>query len=281
MEKDKINFQAIVNFVLKNGEPFERSFLAALFNCSYIEKFSDQVKQYQNEDGGWIRLDADYKGKVSSVTCSIMLLSKLNCLNLHNELYDRTYRYLKMTQKEYGYWDEPRQIILSKPPRWFYPNCKENQIWFTNAVVRYLLSMGCEDQSLLDAGIGYVKQFYTKEGIQGYPHNNWMGIVTFSKSMDKLSKEIQECCFKNLYNDCESFDSYNLAWTLESLISLNLTLEHPLVMKLWGLLQQCKQCEDGGIETESGEHFRVDLACRIVYTALKLEVIDKDGIKIE
>jgi len=275
----KFDLQALVNFVQQNGESFERSFLYSLVDRKYCEDFTEQIKTYQNDDGGWVRLDADYKGTVSSITCTIMALSKLNCLNLRNELYEKTYMYLKNCQHAEGFWDESREIMQFMPPSWFYPNNENNKIWFTNGLSRYLISLRCDDQELLSKARNYVKQFNTESGIQGYDHNNWMGIVTFDGQGDPVSNDIKEKSMKNLYDKCKDFDCYNLLWALESLISLNLGLDNPVVKKFWDLLQQCKQGEDGGFYTEAGDQHRVDLADRILYTSLKLGVVTPEEIK--
>lgn len=279
MENVSICVQALVDFIEREGQLFERSFMHSLRNRKYCTEFTNQIKDYQNEDGGWTRLDADYKGTVSSITCTIMALSKFNCLNLHNELYENTLKYLKNCQHEDGYWDESEEILKFNPPRWFYPNNINNRIWFTNGLTRYLISLGCTDSALLNKAKNYVKHFCTSDGIRGYIHNSWMGIVTYQNDEDSISKAIKERCMNRLYENCDGFECYNLLWALESLISLNLGLENKVVRKLWDLLNSCKQDEDGGFSTEAGTQHRVDLANRLLYTLLKLGIITPSEIK--
>lgn len=281
MTEALFNIEAAIDFVKKNGESFEYSFLNAMANKKYIPEFTKNMMVYQNQDGGWTRMDPDYKGNVSSISCSLIALSKFNSVGIEESCYEKTLNYLRRTQKEEGYWDESEEVMDSHPPRWFYPNNPENHIWFTNGVVRYLTSLRCKDHQLIKRAKAFLRRHWKDQSFKGYRHNNWMGAVTFSEEEMPIDTVIKNQCLNNLWNDAESYDLFDLLWAMESLISLNKDMDDPIVQRFYRLIQQKKQLDDGGFETEFGEQHRVELANKIIFTYLKLGLITTDDLKVK
>lgn len=274
------NLEAAIEFVKKNGEPFEQNFLYSLSDKKYYLEFEKQLSVYQNEDGGWTRLDADYKGNISSITCTIMALSKLNSLGMHGTLYEKTLNFLRSSQWDEGFWDEHEGIVQFNPPRWFYPNNLDNRIWFTNGLIRYLISLNCQDNELINSGKQFIRKYWCGNRLKGYGHNNWMAIVTFDEEKTALDKEIKQNCLNNLWDEAEGFDLFNLIWTMESFISLKMSITEPIVQRFFELVKQKGQSKDGGFDTDSGAQHRVDLTNRIIYTCLKFGLIVNEDIRV-
>lgn len=273
------DLNSLREFIDKNGDPYERVFADALVDENSLEQFKRELAFYQNEDGGWIRLDADYKGNISSITCTIAALSKLSNLGIRDELYTNTLKYLSTSQYAEGCWDEKPRIIKFRPPKWFYPNNVDNRAWFTNGLIRYLSELGGANTELLIKGKKYIRSYFNEDYLKGYSHHKWMSIITFSNKEDSKDIDLIQDCLKYLDTECENFDLYDLLWAMESFITLKMDRNESVVKHFFDVIESNFQQQDGRFITRFGTHHQVDLANRMIYCYFKYGLITKEMLK--
>lgn len=247
-----------VKFINTFGNEFQKKYYRSLFGNYNIDQTIMYLEKFQNADGGWFQIDPDYKGTVSSITCTMTAFGKLERLNImKSPLIDKSMQYLQKNQKWDGLWDEPVEILDFDPPYWYYPRIKENQIWFTNGMLRYVISR-CPDEDMIKRAKNYLKSFWLGDRFPGYDHNDWMGIVSFFNSEDPSEKLIWENCLNNLNKNISRYDLADVIWTLESCYFIGLSKNEPIVKKALKILRE-GQLDDGGFGTGYGEFQRVDV----------------------
>lgn len=254
-----VDIEKAFKFIEINGDEFQKNFLKCLFGENNLSNTLEELSKYQNSDGGWIKIDPDYIGTVSSITCTMAGFGKLERLKVAKSIIiDTSIDYLKKVQKPSGMWDEPTDIINFNIPRWYYPRIQNNQIWFTNGMLRYVISRGPEEQEMIKKARKYLRAFWNGHGFPGYQHNNWMGIVSFFNGDEDVDEGIYQGCLKNLRNNVEEYDLADIAWTLESCHFIGLTQDEAVVTKCLELLSS-GQMDDGGFGTEYGSFQRADV----------------------
>lgn len=248
-----------VKFIQTFGDEFQKNYYSSLFGNSNIDKTLMHLGKFQNEDGGWFQIDPDYKGTVSSITCTMAAFGKLERLNIRESpLIEKSKLFLQKNQKKNGLWDEPVEILNFDPPHWYYPRINENQIWFTNGMLRYVISRCPEEEDMIKSAREYLKLFWLGNRFPGYAHNDWMGIVSFFNCKDLNEQLIWENCLNNIKNKIHRYDLADVVWTLESFYFIGLTKDEPVVKKALQILMD-GQLEDGGFGTGYGEFQRVDV----------------------
>lgn len=256
-----IDLKAAVQFINENGNDFQKSYLKTLFGIGSLEQTLKYMSAYQNVDGGWTGIDADYVGECSSMVCTIIALWKFECLDVNTgEMFDATISYLKKEQKPSGGWGEPLGILDAHPPPWYYPKILINVIWITNALLRYLLSRKPEEVEMISKAKAFVRKFWEGDCFPGgYKINNWMGIVSFHDADNAEDKDIYHGCMKNLRSEIKELDMGDICWVLNSFMYLGTSQEDSIIQE--GLRQiEDKQASDGGFPTIYGDHQRVDTA---------------------
>lgn len=255
-----INVDKAIQFVELNGNAFQKNFLKCVLGGDYLEDALKELAYYQNPDGGWIRLDPDYVGDISSITCTMAAFSRIERLNVKScSLIDTTMNYLNMVQKKNGMWDEPRKIVTFDIPKWYCPQIKENQIWFTNGTLRYIISRKSEEIEVIKKARSYLRTFWDGQKFPGYEHNNWMGIVSFANSNDENDEEIYKGCLKNLRENMSTYDLADILWALESCALLKLPdTEEAVQIAIENIIKG--QLDDGSFATAYGDEQKVDLA---------------------
>ena len=194
-----INKEKAIQFVEENGNNFQRYFLKCVLGKDCLKDALKELSYYQNTDGGWIGLDPDYTGDISSITCAMAAFSRIERLNVKSSnLINTTMEYLRAVQKKNGMWDEPRMIVKYNIPKWYCPQIEENQIWYTNGILRYIISRKSEEAEVIQRARNYLRTFWDGKRFPGYEHNNWMGIVSFANSDYKNDAEIYKGCLENL-----------------------------------------------------------------------------------
>lgn len=252
------NVDKAIEFVFQNGNAFQQVYFKALFERNLVEHALLSLARYQNDDGGFFGLDSDYNGKASSITCTMIALSKLERLGLDSGvLYDATIAYLQREQKKKGFWDESYKVLESQPPKWYYPKYMINQVWFTNGILRYLVTKRNINQDMLEKAQSFLRSHWNGSSFPGYDHNNWMAVVGFHNSDQMIHRQITESCMYNLINHISEYDLGDINWVLESMMSMQISSSHPVVVQGLELLEN-GQREDGGLSTSYGELHRVD-----------------------
>lgn len=259
-----INVDGITKFITENGNKFQREYYRCLFGAKNLPMVIKFLSEYQNKDGGWYKLDPDYTGTASSITCAMQGLAKYERLSISDAVgIERTIKYLKSVQKSRGNWDESNQVLDDNVPAWYYPHILNNQIWFTNGITRYIVSRKPEEVEMIEKARGYLRTQWTKEGFPGYDHNDWMAIVTFHGSEDELDIEIYSTCLNNIRNNIGNYDIADVAWALESFVHLRMPKTEEAVQKAISILKSA-QTEDGGFGTTYGSLQRVDVTIEAV-----------------
>lgn len=254
-----INVEKAIQFVETNGDRFQKNYIRSLFGVNNLAMTLAELAKYQNPDGGWVRIDPDYEGTVSSITCTMGGFGKMERLQVQTcNLIDSSITYLKAVQKPSGMWDEPDAIIDFRPPRWYYPRLLNNRIWFTNGMLRYVISRAPKEEEMIRKARAYLRQFWDGTTFPGYEHNNWMGIVSFWNTGEPEDQKIWQGCLENLRRDIQNYDLADVVWTLESCAFLNLPKEEAVVAAALELLQ-AGQAGDGGFGTGYGEFQRADV----------------------
>ena len=235
----------------------------------------EKLAEYQNADGGWVKIDPDYEGTVSSITCTMGGFGKLERLKVDkSSLIDCSVSYLKQVQKSNGMWDEPDSIIDFNPPRWYYPRITNNRIWFTNGMLRYVISRKPEEHEMISKAREYLRTFWDGNRFPGYEHNNWMGIVSFFNGDKPVDKEIFHGCLDNLRKEIQEYDLADVVWTLESCYFIKMPSTEKTVEKGIDLLL-AGQAEDGGFGTGYGEFQRADVTIEALDTLANFGIIPR------
>ncbi|MCP4146673.1 MAG: hypothetical protein GY757_02890, partial [bacterium] len=151
---------------------------------------------------------------------------------------------------------------------------KENKIWFTNGMARYLYSRAPGETDMLEKARGYLRKFWDGHTFPGYEHNNWMGIVTFAGTGEPGDEDIQRGCLDNLETKIETYDFADVVWALESLYQLKFDANRPIVKKCIRRLET-GQLEDGGMQTEYEEHQRVDVGIEVLDSLANYSLIPR------
>ena len=65
--------------------------------------------------------------------------------------------FLKRSQHEDGYWDEPEEIVSYDPPFWMLPGQYANQVWLTSAISCKLKELGVEQQVDFEKAVAFLR----------------------------------------------------------------------------------------------------------------------------
>lgn len=270
-----VDLEKAVQFVSINGNSFQKNYLKSLFGDINLEETLRELAHFQNADGGWIQLDTDYTGNLSSITCTMIGMGKLERLKVNTgSILDATITYLKKTQKPKGMWDESIGILDFQPPAWYYPKSTKNQIWFTNGILRYIVSVKPNEHEMITKARGYLRGFWDGSSFPSYDHNNWMGIVSFYNSEEPVDSSIWQGCMDNLRRDIRRYDLSDVNWVLESCCFLSIPRTEPVIAE--GLERLIDgQAEDGGFATEYGESHRVDTTIEALDTLANYRIVPR------
>ena len=259
-----INIQRAVRFVKENGTGFHQSSLRFKAGAAGAPCVLENLSACHNRDGGWIGVDADYTGDISSITCTITGLRILDRLKIGScPMLDATIQFLKRNQKAGGYWDEPVGILEFDIPNWYIPKYKLNQIWLTSGVLRYLTTLAGTETEMIAKAKNYLRSQWDGERFPGYAHNSWMGMVSFYKSADGSGREIWDNCLQNVTREITAYDIADVVWALESCLAIGLGREHRAVAAGLGVLLSV-QDDDGGFITSYGASHRADVTVEIL-----------------
>ena len=159
---------------------------------------------HQNDDGGWERFDSDMEGALSTISQTWVGLQWLLWTQPSYPVpLDRTVEFLRRTQHEEGYWDEPPEILEFNPPPWMVPGNYANQLWLTSAVCCKLLELGREDDVRFDAALDFLRSGLEGDGFPVFLHTHWMGLYIFRclNEQTDLDREIARGCASRLIED--------------------------------------------------------------------------------
>lgn len=270
-----VNVEKAVQFINNHGNNFQLNYFRSLFGANNLGVTLQKLGEYQNTDGGWIQVDPDYTGNISSVLCTMAAFGKFERLKIEDSnLIDSSISYLEGVQKSTGAWDESDQIIDFDPPYWYYPRITNNRIWFTNSMLRYIVSRRPKEKEMIMNARNYIRPFWNGQKIQGYDHNNWMGIVSFYNGDNQIDHEIWNGCMENIRRQIRGYDLADVVWTLESCYFLNLTQTEEVVATGIELLLS-GQGEDGGFCTQYGALQRADVTIEALDTLANYGVIPR------
>lgn len=271
-----MNVNKAIEFIEQNGTPFQKSWFQSVMYGKKIEETLQYIESFQNTDGGFIKIDPDYKGTISSVTCTMIALKKLEFMNVkEHEILDRIKKYLKAVQRKEGFWDEESDIVQKKIPKWYYPKYRVNQIWFTNGLLRYIKVFFPEENEMIALAKKFLLDNWENEKFRGYYHNNYMAVVGFSDWTNQKEQEIYTKCMDNLYYGISAYDYYDAIWAIQSLVDLGIEQEDKVVKKALSIIYD-SYMEDGGFQSNYGLEQRVDatiasLATLVHYGKIQLE----------
>jgi hypothetical protein len=272
----KIEIDKAFAFIDTNGTDFQKSWLRSIVWKIDLDKTLSYIQEFQNPDGGFQGIDPDYKGTASSVTCTMIALKKLEYLNVRkHEIIDKIRNYLSYAQRREGFWDENNLMLQSSVPKWYIPRYKPNQIWYTNGLLRYIMSFFPEEKEMIHNAKNFLKENWNATKFRGYYHNNYMAIIGFSEWEDDLEQRIYKECMNNILEAIHTYDYYDAIWAIQSLEFLGLQETEDIVEKSLNLIMD-SQMEDGGFKSLYGMNQRVEatiesIASLIHYNKIKLD----------
>ena len=162
------------------------------------------LRPYQNDDGGWERFDGDMEGSLSTISQTWLGLQWLLWTRPSDTTpLDRTVEFLRRSQHDDGYWDEPEEILKYDPPPWMIPGDFSNRLWLTSAVCCKLLELGREAAVGLDAAIEYLRKGWDGSRFPGGQHTHWMAVYIFASLSEPtdLDRRIARGCASRLIDE--------------------------------------------------------------------------------
>jgi hypothetical protein len=264
----KIDIEKAYQFIQASGDPI----LSALADFARGRKSDAEVlntlKAYQRPDGGWTKTDKDFQGDLSVISTTWVALQWLIWLGVkEHPILKQTVSFLRKTQNEAGFWDEPEEIRQYDPPFWMLPGRYENQIWLTSAVCSKLKELGCEHDVNFEKALDFLRQGWDGKRFPVFTHTHWMAmpLLAMQNTGNELDKEIILGCKTFLLNAIQNGegDPGDLcAIAYASRLTGNLANDL-YQLTLQGAMNN--QANDGGWSTGYGEKHRPGLTVEALF----------------
>jgi len=247
-----------LEYVRRNGTGLMGALAAHAAGVASGDDVLVHLRPYQNHDGGWERFDGDMAGSLSTISQTWLGLQWLLWTRPSDTTpLDRTVEFLRQSQHDDGYWDEPDEILQYDPPPWMVPGRLANQLWLTSAVCCKLLELGREFEVRFDAAVEFLRSGWEEE--EGFPvflHTHWMALYIFRslKEQNDMDRRIARGCARRLKDDLigdkvDGTDVTSIAYTaLKSGTRDLFDVAFPIVVG--------NQAEDGGWTTGYGDVHR-------------------------
>ena len=244
-------------FVQREGSELMKALAADATGPARGDDVLPHLLPYQNDDGGWERFDSDMLGAISTISQTWLGLQWLLWTQPADSVpLDRTLEFLRQSQHDEGYWDEPQEILKHDPPPWMVPGNRANQLWLTSAVSCKLLELGRETEVRFGAAVEFLRQGWEKDHFPVYQHTHWMAANLFSRLSEptNLDRSIAEGSVGRLINDLgtdtvDATDVTSIAYAAFRSGARDLfDIAFPRVVK--------NQAEDGGWTTGYGDRHR-------------------------
>ena len=158
----------------------------------------------RTDDGGWERFDSDMPGEISTISQTWLGLQWLLWTRPSDSApLDRTLEFLRQSQHDKGYWDEPPEILKHDPPPWMVPGNRANQLWLTSAVCCKLLELGRETEVRFDAAVEFLRRGWQTDRFPVYQNTHWMAANLFGRLSEPtdLDRRIARGSVRRLIDD--------------------------------------------------------------------------------
>ena len=244
-------------FVQRNGSELMQALAAHAIGIASGDDVVTHLQTYQNDDGGWERFDSDMQGALSTISQTWLGLQWLLWTKPSDSVpLDRTLEFLRLSQHDEGYWDEPSDILRYDPPPWMLPGNRAHQLWLTSAVCCKLLELGRETEVRFDAAVEFLRRGWEKDHFPVYQHTHWMAANLFSRLSEPtdLDRRIATGSARRLVNDLatgtgDGADMTSIAYSaFQSGARELFDIAFPKVVT--------NQAEDGGWTTGYGDKHR-------------------------
>ncbi|NMC12751.1 MAG: hypothetical protein GYA34_07685 [Chloroflexi bacterium] len=170
-----INRDKAFQFVQASGDPVLSALAAYAIGEKSAAEALQAIQTYQRPDGGWTKTDKDFQGDLSVISTTWVALQWLIWLGGdRTPALERTLSFLRTTQNEAGYWDEPEAIRQFNPPFWMLPGSYPNQLWFTSAVCCKLKELGCEKEVNFEKALEFLRMGWDGVRYPVFVHTHWM-----------------------------------------------------------------------------------------------------------
>ena len=244
-------------FVERNGSDAMKALAAHAVGNASGDDVVAHLRPYQNDDGGWERFDGDMQGAISTISQTWVGLQWLLWTRPSDSApLDRTVEFLRKSQHDEGYWDEPPEILKHDPPRWMVPGDRANQLWLTSAVCCRLLELGRETEVRFDEAVEFLRSSWEEDRFPVYQHTHWMAANLFGRMSEPtdLDRRIATGSVRRLMSDLttgtvDAADVTPIAYAaIRSGARELFDVAFPMVVT--------NQAEDGGWTTEYGDKHR-------------------------
>ena len=191
-------------FVQRNGSELMEALAAHAIGIASGDDVVTHLQTYQNDDGGWERFDRDMQGPLSTISQTWLGLQWLLWTKPSDSVpLDRTLEFLRLSQDDEGYWDEPPEILKHDPPPWMVPGDPANQLWLTSAVCCKLLELGRENEVRFDAAVEFLRRGWEEDHFPVYQHTHWMAANLFGRLSEPtdIDRGIATGSARRLVND--------------------------------------------------------------------------------
>ena len=244
-------------FVERDGSDLMKALAAQAAGFASGDDVLTHLLPYQNEDGGWQRLDSDMQGAISTISLTWVGLEWLLWSRpTDSDPLDRTIAFLCQRQHADGYWDEPEEILEHDPPPWMVPGNRANQLWLTSAVCCKLLELGRETEVRFEAALDFLRKGWEFDHFPVYQHTHWMAANLFGRLSEPtdLDQRIAGGSAKRLTDDlhagtADPLDITSIAYAAHQSGARDLfDIAFPMV--------STNQAEDGGWTTGYGDGHR-------------------------
>ena len=244
-------------FVQRNGSELMKSLAAHAVGLASGDDVLTHLKTYQNDDGGWERFDSDMEGAISTISQTWLGLQWLLWTRPSDPVpLNRTLQFLRQSQHDKGYWDEPPEILKYDPPPWMVPGNRANQLWLTSAVCCKLAELGRETEVRFGAAVEFLRRGWEEDHFPVYLHTHWMAVNLFGRLSEPidLDRRIATGSAKRLINDlttgtCDAADITSIEYAAFRSGACDLfDIAFPRVI--------ANQADDGGWTTGYGDRHR-------------------------
>ena len=191
-------------FVQRNGSELMKALAAHAVGLASGDDLLSHLYIFQNDDGGWERFDSDMQGAISTISQTWLGLQWLLWTRPSDPIpLNRTLQFLRQSQHDKGYWDEPPEILKYDPPPWMVPGNRANQLWLTSAVCCKLAELGREAEVRFGAAVEFLRRGWEEDHFPVYQHTHWMATNLFGRLSEpiELDRRIATGSTKRLIND--------------------------------------------------------------------------------
>lgn len=221
---------------------------------------AEVVSAYQNDDGGWQRLDGDMPAPLSTISQTHIGLQLLLWIDpREGSSLDRTVAFLKNAQHPTGAWDEPQEILQYDPPPWMVPDNRANQLWLTSAVCAKLLEHCRQADVQFERALAFLRAGWDGEQFPRYTHTHWMALSLFSclPEPSETDRRIAKGCKRTLidrllHSKIDPIDTGDIAYAALRAGPMASDLCTQAIEKVLS-----SQADDGGWRTAYGDPHRV------------------------